>query len=318
MMLFSPDSSGRRSGARRLADSEIDNRGIMMRRVAVLALLLLVIIDVPVRADELDSENQMQQYRGIFGWACGGIAALTLLLGGYLVFKGFIAEAARGKKKLEWMQKILEEEAPKTAQKDRYMGEKVPEWKIDNRTKATKAALKFLACTDNRWSLKHITAVSSQIFKLARKSLEVRSTKKLTPFVNEDTLEKLQAEVKKLVKKGQFHVFGKLEVTDVTVVHFEAPVGKNNHTFTALITAKSKDFFEDEESGEVLRGDKKTYHYQEFWKFRRTKPRWIVERIRSAGDMDRVLESKNVMAAVDLEEFSKDLDEEFTREFVAK
>ena len=71
-------------------------------------------------------------------------------------------------------------------------------------------------------------------------------------------------------------------------------------------------------SGEVLRGDKKYYAYQEFWQFRRTKARWVVERIRPSGDMDTVLHAKKVMAQADLDRFAKTADEELLREFVGK
>jgi hypothetical protein len=68
----------------------------------------------------------------------------------------------------------------------------------------------------------------------------------------------------------------------------------------------------------VLRGDKKLYEYQEFWRFRRTKDMWLAERIRQAGDMDMVLEPKNVMTHADLDRFTKSAEPELLREFTAK
>ena len=47
--------------------------------------------------------------------------------------------------------------------------------------------------------------------------------------------------------------------------------------------------------------------------------RSLVERIRASGDMDMVLEPKNVMTEADLKTFLKEADDEhFVREFVAK
>ena len=131
-------------------------------------------------------------------------------------------------------------------------------------------------------------------------------------------LDEIRNDIKKHRKDRERHVFGRVEVTDVNVLHVEAPAGKENHTFTALISAKSKDYFEDDETEEVLRNDKKTYAYQEFWTFRRSEKRWLVELIRPSSDVDHVLESKNVMAAVDLEEFARDADPEFLKEVVAR
>lgn len=113
-------------------------------------------------------------------------------------------------------------------------------------------------------------------------------------------------------------MFDRINVTDVRVVHVEVPAGKERHTFTALISAKSKDFFEDDDRGAVVRGDKKTYAYQEFWTFRRSEKRWLVELIRPSSDLESVLQSKNVMAAIELEEFAKDADPEHVKEVVAR
>ena len=44
----------------------------------------------------------------------------------------------------------------------------------------------------------------------------------------------------------------------------------------------------------------------------------LVELIRPSTDVDNVLESKNVMAAIDLEEFAKEADPEFLKEVVAR
>ena len=85
-----------------------------------------------------------------------------------------------------------------------------------------------------------------------------------------------------------------------------------------MISCKSKDFFEDDETEEVLRGDKKTYASQEFWSFRRSEKRWLVELIRPSSDVDQVLEAQNVMAAIDLEEFAKEAKPEFLKEVVAR
>jgi len=85
-----------------------------------------------------------------------------------------------------------------------------------------------------------------------------------------------------------------------------------------LISARSRDYFADAKSGEVLRGDKKHYIYQEFWTFRRSADRWLVSRIRPAGDMDTVLAPKNVMVQADLNKLAKEADEAQLLEFVGK
>src|SRR5262245_49874279 len=135
------------------------------------------------------------------------------------------------------------------------MGEKVPEWKTDNRLKATKAGLKFLSSADDWFDKKKLAKTATVAFQKIKLHLEDRSAKKIAPRVTAECLEQFQTEIKKLREEGKLRVFGALEVTGVEIVHFEAPPGKKNHTFTALITACSKDYYKDEKTGELLRGD---------------------------------------------------------------
>ncbi|HEX3148784.1 MAG TPA: TIM44-like domain-containing protein [Gemmataceae bacterium] len=228
----------------------------------------------------------------------------------------FAGEFERGQKRTLTDEEVLDD-LPKKRQV-MFKGEKVPEWKIAVRSRATKAICKFLSYTDNWFERKYLADAADEAFRLVKEAIEARSVQGIERRVTPDLLEELRNDIKKLKKNRERHVYGHVEVTDVNVLHVEAPTGKENHTFTALISSKSKDFFEDDETEEVLRSDKKTYAFQEFWSFRRSEKRWLVELIRPTSDADQVLESKNLMAAIDLEEFAKDADPEFLKEVVAR
>jgi Tim44-like domain len=288
-----------------------------MRVLAALVLVLILLTAGPALAqgDPLDSEHQTQGYGRLFAYVCSVAAALTLIIVGVHVVKGMVAEGQRGKKPGYMPERILDS-MPKKKADPLYLGEKVPEWKIANRKPATTSALKFMSRKDDWFDADHIAGVVDKAFKRIKAAVEERSTKTIERLVTEDCLEELKAQIQRLRKKGHVHHFGKPEITDIQVVHFEAPTAKANHNFTALISARSKDYLQEEKSGEVLKGDKKVYIYQEFYVFRRTKERWLVERIRSSEDMDRVLEPKNVLVQADLDKFAKSANPEHLREFV--
>jgi hypothetical protein len=247
----------------------------------------------------------------------GGCCCFILCLGIFLWFlKKFVSEFERGRKQGLTDEEIIDD-LPKKRQ-IMFKGEKVPEWKIAARAKAAKAMLKFLSYTDNWFEKRYLTDVADEAFRLVKEAVEAQSVRGIERRVTPDLLEELRGQIQTDRREQQRHVFGRVEVTDVRPLHVEAPPGKERHTVTALISVKSKDFVEDDETGEVLRGDKRTYAYQEFWTFRRSEKRWLVELIRPSTDLDSVLESKNVMAAIDLEEFAKDADPEFLKEIVGR
>jgi hypothetical protein len=282
-----------------------------------LALVALLLVAAPALGDDMDSEHQTQGYGKIAAYVCGGIAAIVLLVGGVHVIKGFLAEAERGKKTGIMIEETLDD-IPPPKKRALYLGEKVPDWKAGPRAEATAAALAFLARGDDWFDPKYLTKITTAAFRLVKAAVEERSTKKVADRVTAGCLERLREDILQLRTEGEKRVFGAVEVTDVDVVHIEAPANPKDHTFTALVAARSRDYIADDKSGEVLRGDKKTYVYQEFWRFRRTKERWLVERIRPAGDMDTVLHAKNVLTQKDLDAFAKKADPEHLREFVAR
>lgn len=285
----------------------------MRLRFALVCIALLVGVDFVLAQGEGDAAGPTPR-----GYYCGGSCccmAISLAIVWYF-FGAFFQEYLRGQKREPTFEEAVRD-APRK-QQAMFKGEKVPDWKIASRQKATRAILKFLSYTDTWFEKKYVADVADEAFRLVKDAIEAGSIKGIERRVTPECLEEIRTEVKNLRKERERHVFGRVEVTGVMVLHVEAPAGKENHTFTALISAKSKDFFEDDETGEVLRGDKKTYTYQEFWTFRRSKERWLLELRQPSTDLDNVLEAKNVLAAIDLEEFAKDADPEFLKEVVAR
>ena len=274
-------------------------------------MLVMILTTAPIFAKMFDSPSAM-------GLAC--ICCLTFPAWGiwlpWFLFGSFLQEHFRGQKNEPTLEELARDSPKK--QQVMFRGEKVPDWRIAARQRATKAIMKFLSYTDNWFEKKYLGDVADEAFRLVKEAIEAGSIQGIEKRVTPQCLEEIRTEIKKLRKEREIHVFGRAEVTDVDILHVEAPAGKENHTFTALISAKSKDYVEDEETGDILRGDKKTYAYQEFWTFRRSEKRWLVELIRPPGDLDFVLQEKNVLPKIDLQEFAKDADPEFLKEVVAK
>jgi len=289
-----------------------------MRTLTLFVVLLVASPALATLGDDLGSEQQTAGYGRMFAYVIAAVASIVVILTVVHVIKGMMAEASRGKKSVVQEDILDEEPKKKRPEMPLYLGEKVPDWKIANRLKATEAALRFLTRTDDMFELKYLVDVAGKAFRKVKAAVEDRSTKAITDRVTETCLEELRTEVKRLREKGERRVFDPLEVTDLQIIHIEAPAGKAKHTFTALVSAESRDYYADDRTGKRLRGDKKYYAYQEFWRFRRSGQKWLVERIQSSEAMDRVLEPKNVLAQADLDAFTKKADPEHLREFVGK
>jgi|GEM_PF-3881646 len=286
-----------------------------MRHPFVHVLLTVLLVAAPVLGQEGDGGGGGPMFP--IWWCICGCAFFPLSVAIFWYFLGsFLQEYLRGQKQEKTMEEVVRD-APRK-QQVMFKGEKVPDWRIAARQRATKAILKFLSYTDNWFEKKYVADVADEAFRLIKEAIEAGSIQGIERRVTPGCLEEVRNEIKKLRKAREIHVFDKIQVTDVDVLHVEAPTGKENHTFTALISARSRDYYEDEETGEAVRGDKKMYAYQEFWTFRRSEKRWLVELIRPTTDLDFVLEEKNVLATIDLEEFAKEADPEFMKEVISR
>ena len=289
----------------------------MRLKVALIVSLLLIPTAAALAQDDEEFDDRGSRGARLVGIVVGSACCFSVSTAiAWYFFGTFLQEWQRGRPREE----SLEEQVKKAPRKQQVMfkGEKVPDWKIAARVKATRAILKFLSYTDNWFERQYVCDVADEAFCEVKRALEERSIQRIDRRVTPDCLEELRTQIKKLRKDREVRVFGRVQVTDVDIVHVEAPPGKENHTFTALVTARSKDFVEDEESGELLHGDRRTYAYEEFYTFRRTEKRWVVELIRPTTDVDLILEAKNVLARIDLEEFAKEADPDHLREVVAR
>src|SRR6478735_4036363 len=208
-----------------------------MPPLRALPLLFVLLAAAPARAasglDDMGSEQQTEGYGKIFGFVCGGIAGIGVLVGGYIIVRGMMAEHGRGKK-VSVFTDILDDKDLKKKRREPALriGEKVPDWKIKNRMAATWAALNFLGKSDDWWDPKLMTEFATQAFEAVKAGIETRSTKKMAKRLTDECLDGIKAEIRKLAKRGEVHVLDKLEITEIQLVHFEAPASKTRHTFT--------------------------------------------------------------------------------------
>ncbi len=180
-----------------------------------------------------------------------------------------------------------------------YKSEKVPEWKILPRDKATRRLLKYMSAQDKWFERKYLCEILEDVYVRLREATERRSVKSVETDLTQEHADELHAQLKAMKKKRQRRIFGKVKVIDINILQIEATGPKDKHTVTALVTAQSKDYVEDDETGKAVEGKKKTYYFQEFWTLRRGAKRWLVELIRPPGDADSVLEAKNVLSKAD-------------------
>ena len=267
---------------------------------------------VPLLADRATDRAEAAQLGGGMGSICGVLAAIVVLIVLVVTVIKLIQMFQYTKREVTHSMRrdlgVPDPDGPRRRRKVEvvFRGEKVPEWKIAPRAKATKNVLKFLSERDQWFERKYLTEVAEEAVIVVREATERRSVERVADRLTSEYRDEFGAVVKRLRQEHERHVFEKVVISDVQIVHVEASGEKADHTYTALVDVKSRDYFEDDETGKLVRGDHKVYTCQEFWTFRRSSERWLVELVRPSADLDAVLEAKTVLTAADLATFKAD------------
>ena len=242
----------------------------------------------------------------------GGI----ILLGGIYVFKGMLAEIQRGKTTGVFREAILDD-LPKKKPRALYLGEKVPDWEGRQPAQGQRAG----------------PEAPGPVRRLVRPRVPGQGHHRGVQGgeggpggadVQEDRgpgrpefLEQIKAEIKRLHKKGELHVFSPVEIEEIQIVHFEAPAAKAADVHGPRLRQVGR----LPPGRQVRRG---APGGQEVLRLPGVLavpadqgPVGAGVRFRPSGDMDTVLGAKNVLAPADLDKFAKTADEELLREFVA-
>ena len=238
------------------------------------------------------------------GFTCGAlslIVLISLIVGGMRGYKAFFLSFYTPPNPNEEREKLLADVDGDKKPDIVYKSDKIPEWKILPRDKATRRLLKYLSGQDKWFERKYLCEILEDVYVRLREATERRSVKSVETDLTQEHADELHAQLKAMKKKGHRRVFGKVVVIDINILHVEAAGPKDKHTVTALITAQSKDYVEDDETGKAVEGKKKTYYCQEFWTLCRGPKRWLVELTRPPGDSENILKAKNVLSRVDSE-----------------
>jgi predicted lipid-binding transport protein (Tim44 family) len=169
------------------------------------------------------------------------------------------------------------------------------EGQVAARADRTQKLLEFLARDDPALEPAALARRAEDLFPRLQKCWQERSYESL----QDDLMPPLFAEqVEQLEALRRNHEINRLEflqVEHVAIVHVLHPRKRDGQEFTALITAKSRDYYVDDRTNAFLRGDEVPVRFQEFWTFQRQGDRWRLRDIEQARDSDALREENEVV-----------------------
>lgn len=150
----------------------------------------------------------------------------------------------------------------------------------------TEKLLEFIAKVDPACTPGTLRELAERTFIKLQRCWQLRNCDDMKPVMMADLYEEHCAELRGLVRNHEINVITNLHVEKVHLVNVRYTHKENDRVFTALITATARDYYIDDRTQEVLRGDDEPARFQEFWTFQRQDGQWLLREIEQTRESD--------------------------------
>jgi len=172
---------------------------------------------------------------------------------------------------------------------------------IEGKSRRTRKILEFLSRQDASADTAALEARVREVFLKLQECWQAREygpmERLLVPFLYKEHCRQLAG----MRANHEINVLEGLTVKAVDLVHVSWTDDPDRREFTALVTARARDWYKDDRSAKFLRGDKEPATFQEFWTFQQRNGVWLLFEIEQTKESDRLRKEDFVESFTDLQ-----------------
>lgn len=163
---------------------------------------------------------------------------------------------------------------------------------IDKKAQKTAKLLDFISRQDQSMSAKELRTLSEATFRKLQDCWQKRDYEPMKGLIMENLFAEHSAQLRGMARNHEINKLDGLQVKQIDLVNVRYTEKPDLREFTALITASVRDYYIDDRTNAVLRGDAQPARFQEFWTFQRAGEHWMLREIEQAGESD-ILKDEN-------------------------
>jgi hypothetical protein len=168
--------------------------------------------------------------------------------------------------------------------KKRHLDQRISKKVIDEKAEKTEAKMAKRALENPHFDLNRCRSTAQHAFLMLQKVWEARDYRPMEPLVFSDLKDQHVLQISAMFRAHEINRIQDLEVDFIRFVRaLDLPL-EGPEEFTVLIQARAKDFYIDDRTGKVLRGDSNVETFQEFWTFQFQEGRWLLREIEQVAD----------------------------------
>lgn len=148
-------------------------------------------------------------------------------------------------------------------------------------------AIKNLSKKDHNWDYKEIKKDIEEAFYKVGIAWMERNQDLAKDYMSEKLYKKHKMQTGWMIVRNEKNILKRMKLLGATPIGLIDKVGTSEDFIWVHIKAKSIDYTINEETNEVIEGNRfKSVYYEEYWKFIRGRDRWILDEIRQIDDIN--------------------------------
>jgi predicted lipid-binding transport protein (Tim44 family) len=157
---------------------------------------------------------------------------------------------------------------------------------IEKKAAKTCKLLDFIAKTDPSFAVATLQKHATDTFLKLQECWTARDYVPMRPLLMPDLFASHLQQLGGLRRNREINVIDEIQVDSVDIVNVRYTYKENQREFTALITARAKDYYINEQTRAFLRGDRRPAQFQEFWTFQWQDGSWLLREIEQSRESD--------------------------------
>ena len=161
--------------------------------------------------------------------------------------------------------------------------------KIMKKRKESIRAIKLLEKYDCNWDYRKIRKDIEEAFRMNNLAWMKRNQDIAREYSSDKLNENHRMKLEWMEVKNQINIIKRHRLLDIIPVGLENHNGIDKDVLWVLIRGKAIDYIINEETGEIVSGNKYySIKYEEYWRFIKTSERWVLDEIRQIDDIDNL------------------------------
>jgi hypothetical protein len=159
-----------------------------------------------------------------------------------------------------------------------------------NKDEETRNIISRISAMDPQVSADKLAGYAQTVFMKLQDCWQKRDYEPMRPLLMPYLFEEHQAQINEMTQHHEINRMDDLQIVSVDLINIQYTRAPKDREFSALITAKARDYYVDDKDGQTLRGDSEPQTFQEVWVFHWNNNAWLlraIEQTTDSGGLDK-------------------------------